>query len=106
MKLIELVNNVNCALSAANKQLEEEGHKAISFRDLQTLVLISAHGINGPSNLARLSGVTSAAITVAVNVLEIKTLAIREHASHDRRVVPVKLTSLGIRVLAAASDAF
>jgi DNA-binding MarR family transcriptional regulator len=104
MKLLDLVNNINSALKAANKLLRDGGHKTISFRELETLIFVSIDGAKGLAKLAQLRGVSSAAITGAVDALE-KRLALREHSAQDRRVIPVRLTPLGDKVLKIASDA-
>ena len=105
MKLLDLVNNVNSALKAANKLLKDGDHKTISFRELETLIFVSVEGTQGLAKLAQLRGVSSAAITGAVDALEKKKLALREHTAQDRRVIPVRLTPLGNEVLKIASDA-
>jgi DNA-binding MarR family transcriptional regulator len=105
MKLLHLVNNINSALKAANNLLRDGGHKTISFRDLETLIFVSIDGAKGLAKLAKLRGVSSAAITGAIDALEKKELALREHTAQDRRVIPVRLTPLGDKVLKIASDA-
>lgn len=104
MKLLNLINTINSALKAANEFLKEKDHKPITFRELETLTLVSVEGLNGPTKLAELRGVSTAAMTGALDALEKKRLALREHSAQDRRVIPVRLTDLGNEVLKAASD--
>jgi DNA-binding MarR family transcriptional regulator len=105
MKLLNLINNINSALKAANEFLTEEGHKTISFRELETLTIVSVDGLKGPTKLAELRRVSTAAMTGALDALEKKKLALREHSAQDRRMIPVRLTELGNKVLKAASEA-
>jgi DNA-binding MarR family transcriptional regulator len=105
MNLLKLVSDTGSAIGAANRLLTAQGLKPISFGDLQTLVLVSEYGTQGMAHIAKLRGVSSAAITGSIDYLESKKLAFREHDSEDRRKVRIKVTELGTQVMAAASAA-
>jgi DNA-binding MarR family transcriptional regulator len=59
--------------------------------DLQCLGLLQLHGPMSAGMLARSTGLTTSAITTAIDRLERSGFAIREHHASDRRRVIVKL---------------
>lgn len=106
MKKIEkLMRGVDCVMRSVNKRMAENNKPVLTFRDLQTLALAQSEGVNGPAKLAELRGVSSAAMTGSIDSLEKKGLIVREHAIHDRRVTPIRLTGLGISLIDAAEEA-
>ncbi len=98
------MSNVDCVMRSVNEQMVKNEKPEVTFRDFATLVLVHSDGGHGPAKLAELRGVSSAAMTGSIDSLERKGLIVREHATHDRRVTPIKLTGLGISVLDAAED--
>lgn len=102
--IVKLMSNVDRVMQSVNEQMAKNEKPEVTFRDFKTLVLVHSDGVKGPAKLADLSGISSAAMTGSIDSLEKKGLIIREHATHDRRVTPIKLTGLGISVLDAAED--
>ena len=92
-------------MDAANEVMKSNKKSQLTVGDLQTLVVVVKDGTSGPRKLASLRGVSSAAMTGAIDALEKKGLVNREHALHDRRLTPIRLTELGTTVITAASDA-
>ena len=104
-KIVGVMNSVARAMSAANETMKSNKKPQLTIRDLQTLVVAAQDGHSGPRKLASLRGVSSAAMTGSIDALEKKGLITRQNAPHDRRVTPIRLTALGDKVIAAASDA-
>ena len=98
------MNGVARVMMSVNKQMTENKRPELTFRDFATLVLVHSDGGDGPAKLAELRGVSSAAMTGSIDSLERKGLIVREHAIHDRRVTPIRLTGLGISLLDAAEE--
>jgi DNA-binding MarR family transcriptional regulator len=66
-------------------------HTGLNLTDLQCLGLLQLHGPMSAGALARGTGLTTSAITAAVDRLERSGYASREHDAADRRRVIVKL---------------
>lgn len=98
------MDSLHRVMSAANEIMTSSKKPALTLGDLQTLVVVVRGGVQGPAKLARLRGISSAAMTGSIDALERKRLITREYAPHDRRVIPIRLTRLGISVIKAASE--
>lgn len=99
------MSGVDRVMQCVNKQMAQNERPDLTFRDFQTLALAQSDGVKGPAKLAELRGVSSAAMTGSIDSLERKGLIVREHAIHDRRVTPIRLTGLGIALIDAAEEA-
>lgn len=66
-------------------------HTGLNLTDLQCLGLLQLHGPMSAGALARGTGLTTSAITAAIDRLERSGYASREHDTADRRRVIVKL---------------
>ena len=99
------MSGVDRVMLSVNKQMAQNERPDLTFRDLQTLALAHSDGVKGPAKLAELRGVSSSAMTGSIDSLEKKGLIVREHATHDRRITPIRLTGLGISLLDAAEKA-
>lgn len=97
------MSNINRALDAANRFLLEECGKQISLNELGNLVAVYRCGGSGMAYTAGQLGISTAAMTGAMDSLEYKGLATRR-PDIDRRKVQAQITERGMRVLRIASD--
>ena len=102
MKILTILENATRGLDAVNEFLQEECGKQISLNELSNVALAFQHGHYGLTVMAKERGVSSAAMTGAMDSMEYKGLAQRVRDS-DRRKVQVYLTDRGIKVLRVAS---
>ena len=102
MKILTRLDNATRGLDAANEFLLEECGKQISLNELSNVVLAYQHGHDGLTVMARERGVSSAAMTGAMDSMEYKGLAERVRDA-DRRKILVNLTERGMEVLRKAS---
>ncbi len=73
------------------------GHlDSVSVTEFRALVTVDAQSEATMSEVARALGLTLGATTSVVDRVVSAGLAVREHDSHDRRVVKVKLTPAGV----------
>lgn len=69
--------------------------RRITSTKLQILRLLSVHGTQTSTQIARFLGVTKPAVTQIINAMESSKLVIRQPTKKDHRRVPVKLTKRG-----------
>lgn len=102
MKILTILDNATRGLDAANEFLLKECGKQISLNELSNVVLAYQHGHDGLTVMARERGISSAAMTGAMDSMEYKGLAERVRDA-DRRKILVNLTERGMEVLRKAS---
>lgn len=86
------------------QRLEAEVHTAAgwSMAGFRVMFCVWVGGELEPRDIARLSGLSRAAVSSVLNTLERDGLVERTRESHDRRLVTVRLTADGERRLIAA----
>jgi DNA-binding MarR family transcriptional regulator len=86
------------------QRLEAEVHSPAgwSMAGFRVMFCVWVGGELEPRDIARLSGLSRAAVSSVLNTLERDGLVERSRESHDRRLVTVRLTPDGARRLAAA----
>ncbi len=84
--------------------LESEVHRPVglSLAGFRVLFVVWVFGTLEPREIARLAGVSRAAVSSALNTLERDGLAVRSRDQTDRRLVTVDLTPKGRELLAEA----
>ncbi len=84
--------------------LESAVHRplGLSLAGFRVLFVVWVFGSLEPREIAKLAGVTRAAVSSALNTLERDGLARRTRSTADRRMVSVELTSQGQSLLAEA----
>ena len=103
MRIIQSIFNINRALDAVNRFLRKECGKQISLNELDNLVAVYRHGGSGMAYTAGQLGISSAAMTGAMDSLEYKGLATR-CPDIDRRKIQAQITERGMKILRIASD--
>jgi len=86
------------------QRLEAEVHREAgwSMAGFRVMFCVWVAGELEPRDIARLSGLSRAAVSSVLNTLERDGLVDRTRESHDRRLVTVRLTDGGERRLVAA----
>lgn len=86
--------------------LETEVHRplGLSLAGFRILFVTWVFGTLEPRQIARLAGVSRAAVSSSLNTLERDGLAVRRRDQADRRLVTVNLTAAGEAMLARAYD--
>jgi DNA-binding MarR family transcriptional regulator len=81
--------------------LESKVHRlrGLSTAGFRVLFTVWVHDELEPRQIARLSGVSTAAVSGVLGTLESKGLVDKRRDTTDRRLVRVKLTSLGMNLL-------
>jgi DNA-binding MarR family transcriptional regulator len=88
------------------QRLEAEVHREAgwSMAGFRVMFCVWVSGELEPRDIARLSGLSRAAVSSVLNTLERDGLVERSRESHDRRLVTVRLTDDGARRLVAAYE--
>ncbi len=103
LALAASLNLVRLATQHA-QQLEASVHRPAgwSMAGFRVMFSVWVGGALEPREIARLSGLSRAAVSSALNTLERDDLVVRVRESSDRRLVTVRLTTAGQRRLEAA----
>lgn len=92
------------ASTRLTQRLESEVHRHAgwSMAGFRVMFCVWVAGDLEPRDIARLSGLSRAAVSSVLNTLERDGLVERSRESHDRRLVTVRLTDDGAQRLVAA----